>query len=78
MTTTRPTATAVLTLAACALLLGCSGSVSIGNATPKLSAAKLSGSDGATLGVSVEVTSVEGDQINFDIEADETPSPAPN
>ncbi|MET8884338.1 hypothetical protein [Streptomyces rubiginosohelvolus] len=31
-----------------------------------------------TLGVSVKVTSVEGEQINFDIKADDTASPAPN
>ncbi|AVH56159.1 MULTISPECIES: DUF4333 domain-containing protein [Streptomyces] len=39
---------------------------------------KLTANDGSTLGVSVKVTSVEGDQINFDIEADKTASPAAN
>lgn len=38
----------------------------------------LTADDGSTLGVSVEVTSVDGDRINFDIAADETASPAPN
>ncbi|MFD3912576.1 DUF4333 domain-containing protein [Streptomyces sp. NPDC058603] len=38
----------------------------------------LTADDGSTLGVTVKVTSVEGDQINFDIKADETASPAPN
>ncbi|AWL41390.1 MULTISPECIES: DUF4333 domain-containing protein [Streptomyces] len=37
----------------------------------------LTADDGSTLGVSVTVTSVEGDQINFDIKADDTASPAP-
>ncbi|GAA2291160.1 hypothetical protein GCM10010234_35330 [Streptomyces hawaiiensis] len=37
---------------------------------------KLTASDGSTLGVTVKVTSVDGDQIDFDIKADETPSPA--
>lgn len=36
----------------------------------------LTADDGSTLGVTVTVTSVDGDQINFDIEADETASPA--
>ncbi|KOG29634.1 DUF4333 domain-containing protein [Streptomyces resistomycificus] len=39
---------------------------------------KLTAGDGSTLGVSVKVTSVDGDQINFDFEADGTASPAPN
>ncbi|MFD5874507.1 DUF4333 domain-containing protein [Streptomyces sp. NPDC060322] len=39
---------------------------------------KLTANDGSTLGVTVTVTSVEGEQINFDIKADETASPAPN
>ncbi|MFD9281389.1 DUF4333 domain-containing protein [Streptomyces mirabilis] len=39
---------------------------------------KLTANDGSTLGVSVKVTSVDGDQINFDIEADKTASPAAN
>ncbi|KPC82857.1 DUF4333 domain-containing protein [Streptomyces sp. NRRL S-4] len=38
----------------------------------------LTADDGSTLGVSVNVTSVDGEQINFDIKADETASPAPN
>ncbi|MFF4784512.1 DUF4333 domain-containing protein [Streptomyces griseorubiginosus] len=37
---------------------------------------KLTANDGSTLGVTVSVTSVEGKQINFDIEADATASPA--
>jgi hypothetical protein len=36
----------------------------------------LTASDGSTLGVTVTVSSVEGDRINFDIQADETASPA--
>ncbi|MFE9441488.1 DUF4333 domain-containing protein [Streptomyces sp. NPDC006602] len=36
----------------------------------------LTGDDGSTLGVTVTVTSVDGEQVNFDIEADETASPA--
>jgi hypothetical protein len=39
---------------------------------------KLTGKDGSTLGVNVKVTSVDGDQINFDFQADEKASPAPN
>lgn len=39
---------------------------------------KLTADDGSTLGVSVKVTSVDGDQINFDFQADDTASPAPN
>jgi hypothetical protein len=39
---------------------------------------KLTAKDGSTLGVSVKVTSIEGEQINFDIEADKTASPAKN
>jgi hypothetical protein len=38
----------------------------------------LTADDGSTLGVTVTVSSVEGDQINFDIRADDTASPAPN
>ncbi|MFE7748539.1 DUF4333 domain-containing protein [Streptomyces sp. NPDC057428] len=38
----------------------------------------LTAKEGSTLGVSVKVTSVEGGKINFDIEADETASPARN
>lgn len=38
----------------------------------------LTADDGSTLGVTVKVTSVDGDQINFDIKADDTASPAPN
>lgn len=39
---------------------------------------KLTADDGSTLGVTVKVSSVEGDQINFDFKADNTASPAPN
>lgn len=39
---------------------------------------KLTADDGSTLGVTVTVTSVDGDQINFDIKADDTASPAAN
>ncbi|MFJ9028550.1 DUF4333 domain-containing protein [Streptomyces sp. NPDC102274] len=39
---------------------------------------ELTAGDGSTLGVTVKVTSVEGDEINFDIKADDTASPAPN
>ncbi|MBM7441144.1 DUF4333 domain-containing protein [Streptomyces sp. HB132] len=39
---------------------------------------ELTADDGSTLGVSVDVTSVDGEQINFDIKADETATPAPN
>ncbi|WP_245388599.1 DUF4333 domain-containing protein [Streptomyces iranensis] len=39
---------------------------------------KLTADDGSTLGVSVTVTSVDGDQINFDVKADDTASPAAN
>ncbi|MDX3733539.1 DUF4333 domain-containing protein [Streptomyces caniscabiei] len=38
----------------------------------------LTADDGSTLGVAVKVTSVDGDQINFDIKADSAASPAPN
>ncbi|MFI7287660.1 DUF4333 domain-containing protein [Streptomyces anulatus] len=38
----------------------------------------LTAGDGSSLGVTATVTSVDGDQINFDIEADETVSPAAN
>ncbi|MFD9499156.1 DUF4333 domain-containing protein [Streptomyces sp. NPDC060035] len=38
----------------------------------------LTAADGSTLGVSVKVTSVDGEQINFDIKADDTASPAAN
>ncbi|MFC9028338.1 DUF4333 domain-containing protein [Streptomyces arboris] len=99
--------------AAGVLLVGCSGSVSIGNSEPKLSSDKLAttvaeklaattnqpkpditcpedlvgkvgtttrctltAGDGSTLGVTVTVTSVEDEKINFDIKADETASPA--
>ncbi|MFJ3934951.1 DUF4333 domain-containing protein [Streptomyces parvus] len=102
-------------VAAGALLVGCSGSVSVGNSEPKLSSDKLAttvseklaattnqpkpditcpedlagkvgattrctltAKDGSTLGVSVKVTSVEGDKIDFGIKADDTASPAPN
>ncbi|GHJ36013.1 DUF4333 domain-containing protein [Streptomyces sp. TS71-3] len=36
----------------------------------------LTASDGSTLGVTVTVSSVDGDNIKFDIKADDTPSPA--
>lgn len=36
----------------------------------------LTASDGSTLGVTVTVTSVDGDNIKFDIQADDTPTPA--
>ncbi|MEW2809806.1 DUF4333 domain-containing protein [Streptomyces massasporeus] len=39
---------------------------------------KLTAKDGSTWGVTVKVTSIEGDQTNFDIETDETTSPAAN
>ncbi|WP_425587755.1 DUF4333 domain-containing protein [Streptomyces plumbiresistens] len=38
----------------------------------------LTADDGSTLGVTVKVTSVDENQINFDFEADSTASPAPN
>ncbi len=38
----------------------------------------LTAGDGSTLGVSVTVTSVVKDKINFDINADDTASPATN
>ncbi|MGW7045938.1 DUF4333 domain-containing protein [Streptomyces avermitilis] len=102
-------------VAAGALLVGCSASVSVGESEKKMSAEKLAGivaeklaattgqpkpditcpedlvgkvgnttrckltaDDGSTLGVSVKVSSVDGDQINFDIKADDTASPAAN
>ncbi|MFI0715979.1 DUF4333 domain-containing protein [Streptomyces inhibens] len=37
---------------------------------------KLSADDGSTLGVSVTVTSVDGSEINFNVKADATASPA--
>ncbi|MFF2504813.1 DUF4333 domain-containing protein [Streptomyces sp. NPDC058067] len=104
---------ALSAVAAGALLVGCSGSVSVGKSDPKLSKAKLAdtvgeklaattgqpkpdvtcpedlvgkvgntgrctltASDGSTLGVTVKVSSVEGSNINFDIKADEKPTPA--
>ncbi|WP_329209611.1 DUF4333 domain-containing protein [Streptomyces sp. NBC_01708] len=119
------------TVAAGALLVGCSGSVSIGKVEPKKSAGASEGSgggsapkvsaahlgdtvaekltattgqpkpdvtcpddlvgkvgtttrctlqagDGSTLGVTVTVTAVDGDKIDYDIKADDTPTPAPN
>lgn len=115
MAMTRPSA-AIWCLSAAAagvLLVGCSGSITIGNSVPKLSSDKLAttvaeklaettgqpkpditcpedlagkvgtttrctltAGDGSTLGVTVTVTSVEDEKINFDIEADETGSPA--
>ncbi|MEV7105276.1 DUF4333 domain-containing protein [Streptomyces atroolivaceus] len=38
----------------------------------------LTADDGSTLGVPATVTSVDGEQIHYDFEADETASPAPN
>ncbi|MFE2990677.1 DUF4333 domain-containing protein [Streptomyces sp. NPDC059262] len=104
---------ALSAVAAGALLVGCSGSVSVGKSDPKLSKGKLAdtvaeklaattgqpkpdvtcpedlvgkvgntgrctltANDGSTLGVTVKVSSVNGNNVNFDIKADETPSPA--
>ncbi|MER6139822.1 DUF4333 domain-containing protein [Streptomyces sparsogenes] len=39
---------------------------------------KLTADDGSTLGVTVTVTSVDGSRINFDVKADDTPTPAPS
>ncbi|GHJ35991.1 hypothetical protein Sm713_16000 [Streptomyces sp. TS71-3] len=39
---------------------------------------KLTADDGSTLGVSVNVSSVDGDQIKFDFKADDTASPPAN
>ncbi|MER7788461.1 DUF4333 domain-containing protein [Streptomyces sp. NPDC097640] len=110
------TTTSLLTAAAAgALLVGCSASVSVDKATPKLSAdklattvaeklaattgqakpditcpdalegkvdtttrCKLTAADGSTLGVTVTVTGVDGNKINFDVKADNTPTPAPS
>ncbi|MET7690772.1 DUF4333 domain-containing protein [Streptomyces sp. NPDC005483] len=54
--------------------ISCPGDVvgKVGNTTR----CKLTANDGSTLGVTVTVTSVDGDQINFDFEADATASPA--
>lgn len=38
----------------------------------------LTGGDGRTLGVTVNVTSVAKDEVNFAIKADDKSSPAPN
>ncbi|WP_210579110.1 DUF4333 domain-containing protein [Streptomyces sp. GESEQ-4] len=38
----------------------------------------LTADDGSTLGVTVTVSSVDGDKINFDIKADDKASPASN
>ena len=38
----------------------------------------LTADDGSTLGVTVTVTSVDGRQIHYDFQADQTASPAPN
>ncbi|MFJ8824354.1 DUF4333 domain-containing protein [Streptomyces sp. NPDC102467] len=99
--------------AAGVLLIGCSGSVSVGDTDPKVSKEKLSdtvaeqlakstgqpkpditcpkdlvgkvgntarctltASDGSTLGVTVKVSKVDGKNVDFDIKADDTPSPA--
>ncbi|MEB3962209.1 DUF4333 domain-containing protein [Streptomyces kunmingensis] len=104
---------ALSAVAAGAMLVGCSASVSVGKSDPELSKEKLSdlvaeklaattgqpkpdiscpenlkgkvgtttrckltASDGSTLGVTVKVTSVDGDKINFDYEADQTFTPA--
>ncbi|WP_338701165.1 DUF4333 domain-containing protein [Streptomyces sp. Q6] len=95
------------------LLVGCSGSVSVGSTDPKVSKSKLAdtvaeqlakttgqpepditcpedlegkvgtttrctltASDGSTLGITVKVSKVEGKNVDFDIQADQTPSPA--
>ncbi|MFF4525600.1 DUF4333 domain-containing protein [Streptomyces bluensis] len=100
-------------VAAGALVVGCSASVSMGNSEPTMSAGKLAtivaeklaattgqpkpditcpeelagkvgnttrctltADDGSTLGVTVTVSSVDGEEINFDIKADDTASPA--
>lgn len=115
MAITRPSAAIrrLMVAAAGVLLVGCSGSVTIGNSEPELSSDKLAttvaeklaattnqpkpdvtcpedlvgkvgtttrctltAGDGSTLGVTVTVTSVEDEKINFDIKADETASPA--
>ncbi|MFI7008463.1 DUF4333 domain-containing protein [Streptomyces sp. NPDC050145] len=105
---------ALVAVAACALLAGCSVEAHVGSSTPKMSKEKvadkiattlaaqtgqpkpdvtcpedlegkvgatgrctLTASDGSSIGVSVKVTSVEGKQMKFDIQADETASPAP-
>ncbi|MEU7301878.1 DUF4333 domain-containing protein [Streptomyces sp. NPDC007206] len=39
---------------------------------------KLTADDGSTLGVTVKVTSVSGDQIHYDFKADDKASPAAN
>ncbi|MCQ4213884.1 MULTISPECIES: DUF4333 domain-containing protein [Streptomyces] len=104
---------ALSAVAAGALLVGCSGSVSVGSTDPKMSKekladtvaeklasttgqpkpdiscpedlagkvgtttrCKLTASDGSTLGVNVKVTAVDGKNIKFAIQADDTPSPA--
>ncbi|MFJ5261476.1 DUF4333 domain-containing protein [Streptomyces sp. NPDC088387] len=38
---------------------------------------RLTAADGSSLGVDVKVMAVDGKQINFDFQADETASPAP-
>jgi hypothetical protein len=117
LTMIKPTLSAatwsLAVLAAGTLLVGCSGSVSVGSTDPKMSRSKLAdtvaeklasttgqpkpditcpedltgkvgtttrctltASDNSTLGVTVKVTSVDGDNIAFDIKADETPTPA--
>ncbi|WP_405440460.1 DUF4333 domain-containing protein [Streptomyces niveus] len=99
--------------AAGVLLVGCSGSVSLGTSTPEVSKDKLAdtvaerlaattgqakpditcpealegkadattrcaltAADGSTLGVTVTVSAVDGDNVDFDIKADDTPTPA--
>ncbi|WP_411081205.1 DUF4333 domain-containing protein [Streptomyces sp. cmx-18-6] len=115
MPISRPSAAvwSLSAVAAALLIVGCSGSVTVGNSEPKLSSDKLAttvaqkladttgqptpdvacpedlvgktgtttrctltANDGSTLGVTVTVTSVRRGEINFDIKADETASPA--
>ncbi|MDG4856792.1 DUF4333 domain-containing protein [Streptomyces sp. T-3] len=97
------------------LLVGCSASVSVGSADPKVPKDKLANTvaeklaattgqpkpdvtcpkdligkvgstarctlavdDGGALGVTVKVSSADGENINYDIKVDDTPSPATN
>ncbi|MGW7201361.1 DUF4333 domain-containing protein [Streptomyces chryseus] len=46
----------------------------VGNSTK----CNLTAKNGSTVGVSVKVTSVNGDKVKFDIKADDTVSPATN